>query len=141
MFKFSCTRSCITRSIAISCCRESKTSDWESLASDLEWNEIVEPVMKLYREATDGSYIETKESALVWHHHDADPDFGSCQAKELLDHLESVLANEPAVVKRGQHIVEVKPQVRSSVLVYLCLMQIQTCACCIMLFKVFTCLW
>ncbi|XP_009604625.1 probable alpha,alpha-trehalose-phosphate synthase [UDP-forming] 9 [Nicotiana tomentosiformis] len=90
--------------------RESKTSDWESLASDLEWNEIVEPVMKLYREATDGSYIETKESALVWHHHDADPDFGSCQAKELLDHLESVLANEPAVVKRGQHIVEVKPQ-------------------------------
>nr|XP_016478522.1 PREDICTED: probable alpha,alpha-trehalose-phosphate synthase [UDP-forming] 9 [Nicotiana tabacum]XP_016478523.1 PREDICTED: probable alpha,alpha-trehalose-phosphate synthase [UDP-forming] 9 [Nicotiana tabacum]XP_016478524.1 PREDICTED: probable alpha,alpha-trehalose-phosphate synthase [UDP-forming] 9 [Nicotiana tabacum]XP_016478525.1 PREDICTED: probable alpha,alpha-trehalose-phosphate synthase [UDP-forming] 9 [Nicotiana tabacum]XP_016478526.1 PREDICTED: probable alpha,alpha-trehalose-phosphate len=90
--------------------RESKTSDWESLASDLEWNEIVEPVMKLYREATDGSYIETKESALVWHHHDADPDFGSCQAKELLDHLESVLANEPAVVKRGQHIVEIKPQ-------------------------------
>ncbi|XP_075089295.1 putative alpha,alpha-trehalose-phosphate synthase [UDP-forming] 9 [Nicotiana tabacum] len=90
--------------------RESKTSDWESLASDLEWNEIVEPVMKLYTEATDGSYIETKESALVWHHHDADPDFGSCQAKELLDHLESVLANEPAVVKRGQHIVEIKPQ-------------------------------
>ncbi|OIT38578.1 PREDICTED: probable alpha,alpha-trehalose-phosphate synthase [UDP-forming] 9 [Nicotiana attenuata] len=90
--------------------RESKTSGWESLASDLEWNEIVEPVMKLYTEATDGSYIETKESALVWHHHDADPDFGSCQAKELLAHLESVLANEPAVVKRGQHIVEVKPQ-------------------------------
>lgn len=67
--------------------------------------------MSLYREATDGSSIETKESGLVWHHQDADPDFGSCQAKELLDHLESVLANEPAVVHRGQHIVEVKPQV------------------------------
>lgn len=70
--------------------------------------------MRLYTEATDGSSIETKESAIVWHHQDADPDFGSCQAKELLDHLESVLANEPAVVKRGQHIVEVKPQVLSS---------------------------
>ena len=34
------------------------------------------------------------------------------QAKELLDHLESVLANEPVVVKSGHHIVEVKPQVR-----------------------------
>lgn len=68
--------------------------------------------MRLYTEATDGSNIETKESALVWHHQDADPDFGSCQAKELLDHLENVLSNEPAVVKRGQHIVEVKPQVR-----------------------------
>ncbi|PHT34141.1 putative alpha,alpha-trehalose-phosphate synthase [UDP-forming] 9 [Capsicum baccatum] len=90
--------------------RVSKMSDWECLASDLEWKPIVEPVMKLYTEATDGSYIEPKESALVWHHHDADPDFGSCQAKELLDHLENVLANEPAVVKRGQHIVEVKPQ-------------------------------
>lgn len=67
--------------------------------------------MQSYTETTDGSYIEAKESALVWHHQDADPDFGSCQAKELLDHLENVLANEPVVVKRGQHIVEVKPQV------------------------------
>lgn len=67
--------------------------------------------MKKYTEATDGSSIEQKESALVWHHLEADPDFGIWQAKELLDHLESVLANEPVVVKRGQHIVEVKPQV------------------------------
>lgn len=81
------------------------------MSSDLDWIKIVEPVMRLYTEATDGSCIETKESALVWHHQDADSDFGSCQAKELLDHLENVLANDPVVVKRGQHIVEVKPQV------------------------------
>lgn len=67
--------------------------------------------MQLYTEATDGSYIETKESALVWHHQDADPDFGSWQASELLDHLENVLANEPVEVKRGHRIVEVKLQV------------------------------
>ncbi|XWS63641.1 hypothetical protein CRYUN_Cryun06bG0118400 [Craigia yunnanensis] len=92
--------------------RWSKDSEWETspVGADLEWKKIVEPVMSLYREATDGSSIETKESALVWHHQDADPDFGLCQAKELLVHLENVLANEPAVVKRGQHIVEVKPQ-------------------------------
>jgi len=72
---------------------------------------MAEPVMQLYTEATDGSYIERKESAIVWHHQDADPDFGSCQAKELLDHLENVLANEPVVVSRGHSIVEVKPQV------------------------------
>ncbi|KAL0334182.1 UNVERIFIED_CONTAM: putative alpha,alpha-trehalose-phosphate synthase [UDP-forming] 10 [Sesamum angustifolium] len=69
--------------------RWDKTSEWESLAADLDWKEIVEPIMKLYTEATDGSSME---------------------AKELLDHLENVLANEPAVVRRGQHIVEVKPQ-------------------------------
>ena len=77
--------------------------------------EMAKPVMNLYTEATDGSSIETKESALVWHHQDADPGFGSSQAKELLDHLESVLANEPVTVKSGQLIVEVKPQVRSSI--------------------------
>jgi trehalose 6-phosphate synthase/phosphatase len=72
---------------------------------------LAEPVMRQYMESTDGSYIEKKESALVWHHQDADPDFSSWQAKELLDHLENVLANAPVVVKRGQHIVEVNPQV------------------------------
>ncbi|KAI3516303.1 hypothetical protein L1887_15217 [Cichorium endivia] len=92
--------------------RWSRGSEWESSlpATDLEWIEVAEPVMRQYTEATDGSNIEIKESGLVWHHQDADPDFGSCQAKELLIHLENVLANEPAVVKRGQHIVEVKPQ-------------------------------
>lgn len=72
---------------------------------------MAEPVMKSYTEATDGSGIERKESALVWHYQDADPGFGFSQAKEMLDHLESVLANEPVAVKSGQLIVEVKPQV------------------------------
>ncbi|XP_022142078.1 probable alpha,alpha-trehalose-phosphate synthase [UDP-forming] 7 [Momordica charantia] len=92
--------------------RWSADKEWEHCGqgSDFGWIQIAEPVMKLYTEATDGSSIETKESALVWHHQDADPDFGCSQAKELLDHLESVLANEPVAVKSGQFIVEVKPQ-------------------------------
>ncbi|KAF8409101.1 hypothetical protein HHK36_005174 [Tetracentron sinense] len=92
--------------------RWSKNEEWEVCGqnTDFGWIQIAEPVMKLYTEATDGSSIETKESALVWHHQDADHDFGSSQAKEMLDHLESVLANEPVAVKSGQFIVEVKPQ-------------------------------
>ncbi|KAL4585736.1 hypothetical protein LXL04_010360 [Taraxacum kok-saghyz] len=86
--------------------------EWETCVqgSNFGWMQMAEPVMRLYTEATDGSFIERKESALVWHHQDADPGFGSAQAKEMLDHLESVLANEPVVVKSGQYIVEVKPQ-------------------------------
>ncbi|XP_074286148.1 putative alpha,alpha-trehalose-phosphate synthase [UDP-forming] 7 [Silene latifolia] len=89
-----------------------ENGDWENCgpSTDFGWMEIAEPVMQLYTDATDGSYIESKESALVWHYQDADPDFGSAQAKEMLDHLESVLANEPVAVKKGQLIVEVKPQ-------------------------------
>lgn len=75
---------------------------------------MAEPVMKSYTESTDGSGIERKESALVWHYHDADPGFGYSQAKEMLDHLESVLANEPVAVKSGQFIVEIKPQARQT---------------------------
>ncbi|KAJ0981253.1 hypothetical protein J5N97_009508 [Dioscorea zingiberensis] len=92
--------------------RLSGDAEWETCApvADCSWKQIVEPVMKLYTETTDGSTIEDKETALVWSYEDADPDFGSCQAKELLDHLESVLANEPVSVKSGTNNVEVKPQ-------------------------------
>jgi trehalose-6-phosphatase len=78
----------------------------------LDWKNLVEPVMKHYTDVTDGSYIEAKETALVWHYEEADPDFGSCQAKDLQDHLLSVLAKEPVCVKSGHKIVEVNPQVR-----------------------------
>ncbi|KAJ6435544.1 hypothetical protein OIU84_000692 [Salix udensis] len=92
--------------------RWTRDSRWEtcSVAVGCDWKKTVEPVMEVYTATTDGSFIEHKESAIVWHYQDADPDFGSCQAKELLDHLESVLTNEPVVVKRGRQIVEVKPQ-------------------------------
>lgn len=86
--------------------------EWEMCgqSNDFGWMQLAEPVMQLYTESTDGSYIENKESAIVWHHRDADPGFGSSQAKEMLEHLESVLANEPVAAKSGQFIVEVKPQ-------------------------------
>ncbi|EXB92374.1 putative alpha,alpha-trehalose-phosphate synthase [UDP-forming] 7 [Morus notabilis] len=89
-----------------------QNEEWDvcGLSSEFGWMKIAEPVMKQYTEATDGSYIEAKESSLVWQYGDADRGFGSCQAKEMLDHLESVLANDPVAVKRGQFIVEVKPQ-------------------------------
>lgn len=37
--------------------------------------------LQVYTESTDGSYLDIKESALVWHYKDADPDFGRWQAK------------------------------------------------------------
>jgi trehalose 6-phosphate synthase/phosphatase len=73
--------------------RWNKAAEWESSYPnhDFEWKHIAEPVMQVYTETTDGSSIEPKESALLWHYLDADHDFGSCQAKELLGHLERVL--------------------------------------------------
>ncbi|KAL8268954.1 hypothetical protein R6Q59_002752 [Mikania micrantha] len=78
--------------------------EWQTCVQIEEcgWKQNARPVMTLYTKTTDGSTIEDKETAMVWSYEDADPDFGSCQAKELLDHLESVIANEPVTVKRGQ---------------------------------------
>ena len=45
----------------------------------------------------------------MWHYRDADPDFGSWQAKELLDHLEGVLSNEPIEVGGGSLWLEWGP--------------------------------
>lgn len=90
-----------------------RDEEWETSIPEVEcnWKQIAEPVMQLYTETTDGSMIELKETSMGWCYEDADPDFGSCQAKELLDHLESVLANEPVTVKSDSNCVEVKPQV------------------------------
>lgn len=92
--------------------RWNKAAEWETSLSGFhsEWKLIAEPIMRLYMETTDGSFIEQKESALVWHYQNTDHDFGSCQAKELVGHLERVLSNEPVAVRRGHQIVEVKPQ-------------------------------
>lgn len=108
--------------------RANHNAQWEACVSvpDFDWKQIAEPVMQLYMETTDGSNIEAKESALVWNYEYADRDFGSCQAKELLDHLESVLSNEPVSVKSSSNVVEVKPQV-SNQSISLLLIHIGTC--------------
>lgn len=89
---------------------------WNELApsgtdnSVLEWKDTVLPILEQYAEATDGSFIQSKESSCVWHYRDADPDFGAWQAKELLDHLESVLHGDPVDVIAGNGTVEIKPK-------------------------------
>ncbi|KAM0862280.1 hypothetical protein ACQ4PT_045346 [Festuca glaucescens] len=66
--------------------RWNRDEDWQISAQspDVGWMQMAEPVMNLYTEATDGSYIETKETALVWHHRDADQGFASSQQRRCL---------------------------------------------------------
>ncbi|GJS42726.1 probable alpha,alpha-trehalose-phosphate synthase [UDP-forming] 7 [Tanacetum coccineum] len=86
---------------------EWKTCGWSNCVG---WMENTELTMNVYGEAaSDGSYIERKESAMVWHYKNAG-EFGQEQAKHMLEHLEKVLANVPVAVKHGQDFVEVKPK-------------------------------
>ncbi|KAG1664974.1 hypothetical protein FOA52_001986 [Chlamydomonas sp. UWO 241] len=92
--------------------RPPHTTEWQTLVphADFAWQQMALPILQTYAESTDGSYIETKDSALVWSYRDADPDFGSWQAKELLDHLEGVLSNQPVAIVSVNSTVEIKPQ-------------------------------
>eukprot|EP00735_Rhodelphis_limneticus_P003779 TRINITY_DN1529_c0_g1::TRINITY_DN1529_c0_g1_i1::g.28146::m.28146 TRINITY_DN1529_c0_g1::TRINITY_DN1529_c0_g1_i1::g.28146 ORF type:complete len:1116 (+),score=75.54,sp/Q9ZV48/TPS11_ARATH/38.12/1e-81,sp/Q9ZV48/TPS11_ARATH/33.89/5e-69,Glyco_transf_20/PF00982.16/1e-101,Glyco_transf_20/PF00982.16/4e-19,Trehalose_PPase/PF02358.11/6.1e-48,Trehalose_PPase/PF02358.11/1.3e-08 TRINITY_DN1529_c0_g1_i1:89-3349(+) len=87
--------------------------DWRIRFSqdDLGWKDVALEVIRSYTERTDGSYIEDKESGVVWHYEDTDIDFGEWQAKELVEHLTKALANEKVTVLQGEinKIVEVEP--------------------------------
>jgi len=78
--------------------------------ADTDWRSVALPVLRQYAECTDGAHVEAKETSLVWRYTFTDAEFGGRQAKELMDHLEDVLAHDHSVeVVRGSGIVEVKP--------------------------------
>lgn len=59
---------------------------WENKSPSIplfaQFNPSYKPC-QVYTESTDGSNVEAKESALVWHYRDADPDFGHWQVPPL----------------------------------------------------------
>jgi len=92
--------------------RHPLTSDWNPLqyVVDLSWREVALEIMRGYAERTDGSYIEEKSAGLVWHYLDADPEFGNWQAKEMRDHLETVLGAFEVQVVTGHGWLQVRLQ-------------------------------
>lgn len=74
------------------------------------WKELALAIMDIYRQRTNGAYVETKESIVNWNYMSADPEFGVLQAKELRDHLEGVLQNFPVEFHSGKGYVEVRPR-------------------------------
>jgi trehalose-6-phosphatase len=116
--------------------------DWHVISEhvDMSWKTISAALMEQYSERTSGSFVLRKGSCVLWHHGEADRDFGelqvrravssplpslSCtsvdgacplpccltQAKELQDHLTLVLRNFPVSVLIGKDYVEVRPRV------------------------------
>ncbi|CAO2033913.1 unnamed protein product [Urochloa humidicola] len=74
------------------------------------WEAVADRVMKHYTEATAGSYMEVKETAMAWHFQNAAPVVGPYQARELHAQLARMLADEPVSVAIGTHVVEVNPK-------------------------------
>ncbi|KAI9912654.1 hypothetical protein PsorP6_004842 [Peronosclerospora sorghi] len=75
---------------------------------DTSWKDLVLPTMLMFTDRTPGSYIEDKESSLTWHYGDADPHFGSWQAKDLQIILERQLIGTALEVYQGRMSVSVE---------------------------------
>ncbi|CAK9011725.1 unnamed protein product [Durusdinium trenchii] len=75
---------------------------------DYDWKSFAFEIMRQFVKRTQGSFIENKGSALVWQYRDADPHFGSWQAKELSSHLKELLVGYDLEILEGKGYVEVK---------------------------------
>jgi len=82
----------------------------EKESLDLSWKKDVMEIFSYYTERTPGSSIEEKQASVTWHYRQADPIFGSWQAKECHNHLENNFTNIPAEIMVGKKNIEVRPK-------------------------------
>lgn len=84
---------------------------WEPLIGlhDPAWRDEVVPILQYFSERTPGSHLELKEKVITWHFRDADPQFGSWQAKELQLLLAESCTNLPVEVVSGSKFLELRP--------------------------------
>ncbi|ETO30774.1 trehalose phosphate synthase, partial [Reticulomyxa filosa] len=88
-------------------------SERSKLGDHLSWQHLAMPVLQTYTERTDGSFVERKDTALVWHYHDSDPSYGDIQARELERYLNGLLVPfHNIIVQKYDHqrIVEILPK-------------------------------
>ncbi|KAH9248355.1 trehalose-phosphatase [Batrachochytrium salamandrivorans] len=84
---------------------------WERTLGDFEmkaWMKLATNLMQVYTSRTNGTFVEIKESMVLWQYRDADPDFGNTQAKELQQNLQHVLSRFGVDVVKGKGYVEVR---------------------------------
>jgi len=83
---------------------------WERLDLTTDnWLEPVRAVMQQYAARTDGTFVEEKETALVWHYRLAKAGDIEVQATQLAATLRGVGSDVPLTVIQGNKVVEVKP--------------------------------
>lgn len=87
--------------------------DWEhEIRGSGMWKDTAIDIINAYVTRTEGAYLEVKESSVVFQFRNADPDYGTWQAKELMSHLEILLRPfmDECEVSSGMGYVEVKPR-------------------------------
>jgi trehalose 6-phosphate synthase/phosphatase len=89
--------------------RQPGKKSWERPDHKLKyaWKDKLLPILRVYEQATPGSMVEEKPSAIVWHYRKADEEFGAWKANRLTQELSALAANQPIKVRHGKKMVEV----------------------------------
>src|ERR1700733_10613732 len=82
------------------------TKSWERAHLRYAWKEKLLPILRVYEQATPGSMVEEKPSAIVWHYRKADEEFGGWKANRLTQELAALAATQPIQVRHGKRMVE-----------------------------------
>mmetsp|Transcript_12478 Transcript_12478/g.45483 ORF Transcript_12478/g.45483 Transcript_12478/m.45483 type:complete len:973 (+) Transcript_12478:181-3099(+) len=82
----------------------------QDVSNSFKWMESVQLVYDYFCERTPRSYVENRETSMVWNYKYSDPDFGKVQARDLLQHLwTGPISNAAVDVVQGSKSVEVRP--------------------------------
>jgi trehalose 6-phosphate synthase/phosphatase len=85
--------------------------EWRTLVDlDLRWLRPIERVLRKVAADVPGAHVERKACSVAWHYREAEPEYGSWRAHELLNDLAQHLAAAPAEILLGRQVVEVRAQ-------------------------------
>jgi trehalose 6-phosphate synthase/phosphatase len=83
--------------------------EWRTLLDlDLSWLRPIERLLRRVAADVPGVHVERKSCSVAWHYRQAEREYGSWRARELLNDLHQHLAGAPAEVLAGHQVVEVR---------------------------------
>jgi trehalose 6-phosphate synthase/phosphatase len=82
---------------------------WQPLLElDLSWLRPIERLLRKVAADVPGAHVERKSCSVTWHYREAEPEYGSWRAHELLNDLGQHLATANAEILRGHRVIEVR---------------------------------
>jgi trehalose 6-phosphate synthase/phosphatase len=83
--------------------------EWRTLVElDLGWMRPIERLLRRVAADVPGTHVERKACSVAWHYREAEPEYGSWRARELLNDLGQHLAGAPAEILLGHRVIEVR---------------------------------
>ncbi|POY37366.1 bifunctional alpha,alpha-trehalose-phosphate synthase (UDP-forming)/trehalose-phosphatase [Solitalea longa] len=81
---------------------------WQHHEIDVSWKEDIYNTMQSINERTPRSFIEDKSYSVAWHYRNVEIGLGELRAKELVENLKTIAADNGLQIMHGNKVIEVK---------------------------------